>query len=172
MITVTGIADANGNLAKLSVKDVTEPGPTPIGSARMFYPGLAPGQPQHVFNLTAVGGSYDFTFEQHASVSPFEEIGMHALGVNIVNVAQKFTFDITNNQLTMKAFTDIFPSATLTMNGYIIGEYKQPSFIANFSLPIVGWTPVTGSQASSQPIYDYSYKPASWIQMPILSGKY
>ena len=73
--------------------------------------------------------SYSLNFEQHASVSVFEEVGMNILGFDIVNVAQQVTFNFKGNQLAVTGATDIFPSATLSGNGSLLFKYNQPSFI-------------------------------------------
>jgi hypothetical protein len=96
--------------------------------------------------------------EQHASVSPPEQIGMNLLGFNIVNVAQKLDVSIpTSGNISISAATDIFPSATLTVNGSSVMQYNQPSFIQTHTAPVTG----SSSPASgSLPIRNFSYKPA------------
>ena len=134
-ITVTGLKDDGGNLTNIKVMSVTKPGPTPVGTARMYYPGISSNL-QHIFSLTNDANGLNFDFEQHASVAPFEELGLGVLGYNIVNVAQKFTFNYNAGELAIKAYTDLFPSATLTLNGQTIMQYDQPSFNKNFQVPI------------------------------------
>lgn len=100
--------------------------------------------------------------EQHASVNHFEEIGMNTLGYKIVNVAQKL--DVTlkgNGNVSVSAATDVFPSATLKMNGSTIMQYNQPSFIQTHTAPIVGYS---SPSSGSMPIRDFSYKPAAWYK--------
>lgn len=68
------------------------------------------------------------TFEQHASVPQLEAFGLNMLGYDIVNVAQRMTIGLTGNNLSISAGTDIFPSATLSVNGNQLFQYNQPSF--------------------------------------------
>jgi hypothetical protein len=61
-------------------------------------------------------------------VSPIEGFGLGLMGYDIVNVAQKLTLSLSGNNLSVTAATDIFPSATLAMNGSQMMYYPQPSF--------------------------------------------
>jgi hypothetical protein len=45
-------------------------------------------------------------------------------------VAQQLTINVSGNALGVTAATDIFPSATLTVNGAQLFKYNQPSFEA------------------------------------------
>ena len=106
--------------------------------------------------------------EQHASVSKSEEMGLNSMGYNIVNVAQKLDINISSKgNVSVSAATDVFPSATLSVNGSNVMQYNQPSFVKTHSLPVVGHTsyiPGPGGSVPSMPIYNYSYKPASWYK--------
>jgi hypothetical protein len=107
-------------------------------------------------------------FEQHASVSPIEEAGMNVMGYKIVDVAQKLDVNISpQGNVSVSAATDVFPSATLSVNGSTIMQYNQPSFEATHSAPIVDHTaPVQtgGTYMPSRPIYDLSYYPPTWYK--------
>lgn len=75
------------------------------------------------------GGKSGFaSFEQHAKVNSFEELGLGIMGYQKVNVAQKLTLGLSGNNLSINAATDIFPSATLSVNGVQLFKYNQPSF--------------------------------------------
>jgi hypothetical protein len=69
-------------------------------------------------------------FEQHASVPGFEAAGLNLMGYDIVNVAQQMNLSLSGNQLSISAATDVFPSATLSVNGLQLFQYNQPSFRA------------------------------------------
>lgn len=60
--------------------------------------------------------------------------------------------------LSISAYTNIFPSAKLKMNGRSIMEYNQPSFKATHTVPTNGYAPTMGS--SRVPIKDFSYYPS------------
>lgn len=133
-------------------------GHTPYGTARDYYPGL--GSDQNKFSLTSTATGITLNFEQHASVSPIEQFGMNLMGYNIVNVAQKLDLNYSQGKLAVSSATDLFPSATLSLNGKSIMQYNQPSFESNFRMPIVNSSaPVEGGVIS---YYDDSYKPAVW----------
>jgi hypothetical protein len=112
-------------------------GTTPVGTPRDYFPGLGDDQNKFTFNQSkntnGTLNSYNLNFEQHASVSPSEEFGLGLMGYDIVNVAQKATFSLKNNQLSVKGYTDVFPSATLSVNGALIFQYNQPSFVKTHS---------------------------------------
>ncbi len=55
-------------------------------------------------------------------------MGLNMMGYDKVNVAQKLTLGLSGNHLSVKAATDIFPSATLSVNGTRLFQYNQPSF--------------------------------------------
>ncbi len=110
-----------GALTGLYAQYETHPGLTPVGEPRMSFSGL--GSDQNAFTQTqfsAANGAFFFNlnFEQHASVSSEEDIGLGALNYDIVNVAQnlKLYYSNTTARLYVSAATDIFPSATLSLN--------------------------------------------------------
>jgi len=87
------------------------------------------------------------------------------MGYNIVNVAQKLDANVSaQGNLSVSSATDVFPSATLSVNGSTIMQYNQPSFVKTHGLPIVGYTRPTPSYPGNQPIYNHSYKPAEWYK--------
>src|SRR5690606_17850451 len=88
-----------------------------------FYP----GQKNVALNIKG-GTEGSATFEQHAKVNGFEELGLGLMGYQRVNVAQKLTLGLSGNNLFIGAATDIFPSATLSVNGSQLFKYDQPSF--------------------------------------------
>ncbi|MBC7749257.1 MAG: RHS repeat-associated core domain-containing protein [Methylotenera sp.] len=150
-VYVTGNENSKGELTSVSAGKQVEIGPTPRGTARDFYPGL--GNNQNMFNSSATSTGVNISMEQHASVSPIEEFGMNAMGYNIVNVAQKLDINVSNNNVTIAAATDLFPSAKLSVNGRPVMQYSQPSFEKNFSK-----TYPPGESA------DNGYKPAVWFK--------
>lgn len=79
------------------------------------------------------GNAMQFTagFEKHAGVPFFEAMGLWARGFSRVNVAQQLTITGNNGRINYKASTDIFPSATLHINGTKVMHYRQPSFQNN-----------------------------------------
>jgi len=163
-IKISSTEDSNGNLVSNSVSKLVDIGWTPVGSGRDFYPGL--GSNQNKFNANISGSSFDINFEQHASVSAIEEAGLNYFGYKIVNVAQKLNLSYHGNKLAVSSATDIFPSASLSLNGIRIMQYNQPSFNKTHGAPVLGninLNPYWDS-AGSRPIYDYSYKPAAWYK--------
>ncbi|MCX8473449.1 MAG: RHS repeat-associated core domain-containing protein, partial [Sediminibacterium sp.] len=125
-ITYTGIENEAGELTNISATKNSSPGPTLAGKARDYFPGL--GNDQNKFGFSKNSNSLNLIFEQHASVSEFEEYGLNFMGYDIVNVAQQLDIKLTRNNLSISAGTDIFPSATLSMNGIELFKYNQPSF--------------------------------------------
>lgn len=150
-VNVTGNENEKGQLTSISAGKHVDIGPTPRGTARDFYPGL--GDDQNKFSSTATQTGVNINMEQHASVSPIEELGMNAMGYNIVNVAQKLDISVSNGNVTIAAATDLFPSATLSVNGSPIMQYNQPSFEKNFSRT---YPPIEGE--------NNGYKPAAWFK--------
>ncbi|WP_324760148.1 DUF6443 domain-containing protein [Sphingobacterium thalpophilum] len=157
-LSLTGNENSNGELTSITAKMSTSPGETPMGTARDFYPGE--GGSNNVFSLKSTGKGVNLNFEQHASVSPSEEFGLNSMGYKIVDVAQKLNINYTSatGNLTISAYTNIFPSATLKMNGTSIMQYNQPSFKATHTAPTNGYAPTMGS--SRVPIKDFSYYPS------------
>ena len=162
-VYVTGNENEKGELTSVSAGKHVVIGKTPYGTARDYYPGL--GSDQNKFSLTATKeGGYSLNMEQHASVSKIEQLGMNAMGYNIVNVAQKLDVNIsTQGKLSISTATDVFPSATLTVNGAWVMQYNQPSFVNTHTLPVKGSGSFNGNTYfPATP--DYSYKPAVWYQ--------
>ena len=172
-LSITGNENSAGELMNITAtmpygKPIV--GPTPWGTARDFYPGLGADQNKFGFsssqyNTNGVLTSTSFNFEQHASVSSLEEIGMKQGGYNIVNVAQKLTLNYSNSKLSLSTYTDIFPSATLSMNGIQMMHYQQPSFKQTHSLKTIGYTPpsLKDNTTGGRPIYE-GYKKAMWYE--------
>src|SRR5690606_5541542 len=107
-------------------------------------------------------------FEQHASVSPSEEFGLSSMGYKIVDVAQKLNINYTSGtgKLSVSAYTNVFPSATLKMNGTSIMQYNQPSFKGTHTAPIKGWTSPSPykDNLGPRPIRDFSYYPSQFYK--------
>jgi len=127
-IRLTGNENAGGELTSLTATKKISIGSTPIGTGRDYFPDL--GEDQNKFGFTKTENSTTLNFEQHASVSKIEEVGLKMLGYDIVNVAQKLTLGLSDNKLSISASTDVFPSATLSVNGKQLFKYDQPSFEA------------------------------------------
>ncbi|RTY77504.1 RHS repeat-associated core domain-containing protein [Flavobacterium sp. LS1P28] len=158
-ISVTGNENSKGELTSISAAKNVELGKTfGLFQGRDYYPGL--GEGQNKFSLSSSKSGINLNFEQHASVPKMEEIGLNMTGNNIVNVAQKLNLNYFGGNLSVKASTDIFPSATLSVNGNQLMNYTQPSFTGTHSLPSIGKTPATSSGTGGNTIYNYSYKPA------------
>lgn len=152
-IKITGNENEAGELTSISATKSLQLGDTPVGSPRDYYPGLGEGQNKFVFgqtkNADGTLATYGLNFEQHASVSKIEEFGLNAIGYNIVNVAQKLNVNYSGGKLSLSTYTDVFPSATLKMNGGTqLMHYAQPSF-----------------KATHSPLID-GYKPAHWYKRP------
>ncbi|MFC4230615.1 RHS repeat-associated core domain-containing protein [Parasediminibacterium paludis] len=170
-VNITGKSNAKGELTGITA---TMPPPVigstpfpPGATGRDSYPGL--GADQNKFSGTSnSNGSATISMEQHASVNKMEELGMNVMGYNIVNVAQKLDIDISSNgNVNVSCATDLFPSATLSVNGSSIMQYNQPSFDKNFVLPIKSIN--SGSFNGNTffqggVINDYSYMPAIWYK--------
>ena len=82
------------------------------------------------------GNAMKFTagFEKHAGVPFAEALGLWAQGFSRVNVAQQLTITGNNGRINYKASTDIFPSATLHINGTKVMYYRQPLYRATHGL--------------------------------------
>jgi RHS repeat-associated protein len=156
-VTVTGNENEAGELISVTASKVVKIGETPVGTARDYYPGL--GDDQNKFSATSTGNGVNVSLEQHASVSKSEEFGLNVLGYKIVNVAQKLDINIPKEgNISVSASTDVFPSATLSINGNQAMQYNQPSFVETHTAPVVGRNPL------GFPKRDYSYKPAVWYK--------
>lgn len=166
-VNITGNENEKGELTSVSAGKHVEIGKTPVGEARDFYPGA--GSDQNKFSLTTSEGGYNLNMEQHASVSTLEEVGLKTLGFNIVNVAQKLDVNISSaGNVSISTATDIFPSATLSVNGAKTMQYNQPSFVGTHSAPIIGqsasMSSFIGTPSQPMPLYDFSYKPPVWYK--------
>jgi RHS repeat-associated protein len=144
-VTVDGKKNAMGELENVQFSRKIEIGITPVGKARDFYPGLDKNQNKYSFNqeVTPSGllSSFEMNVEQHASVSKSEEIGLNMMNYNIVNVAQRLKLNYAQGKLSLSAYTDIFPSASLTVNNHLLMYYIQPSFKETHSPKINGYLP-------------------------------
>ncbi|MGY0427013.1 MAG: RHS repeat-associated core domain-containing protein, partial [Polaribacter sp.] len=126
-ITLQGQENANGELTGISAISTSMVGPTPVGTGRNFYSGE--GGSNNVFSYSNSSNSFNLNFEQHASVSPIEEFGLNVMGFQIVDVAQKLNISVQNGNLSYSAYTNVFPSATLSVDGIKLLHYRQPSFL-------------------------------------------
>lgn len=134
-IKITGNENSKGELTGMSATQSVKVGETPVGEARDYYPGEGGSNNTSSLNRTSTG--YNLNFEQHASVSKFEEFGMNVMGFKIVDVAQKLNINYNsgNGNLSVSTYTGVFPSATLSVNGSQIMKYNQPSFTGTHSAP-------------------------------------
>gem|GEM_PF-2350785 len=92
--------------------------------------------------------SFRAGFEKHAGVPFVEALGLWSMGYSRVDVAQKLIITGNNGVINYQAFTDVFPSASLDVNGTYIMRYRQPSFKEThgfFSRPSPGLYPRQGS---------------------------
>jgi RHS repeat-associated protein len=134
--TVTLAASENeaGQLTGIDATSTVNIGDTPLGTANDYFPGLGSDQNKFSFsqstNADGTLASFNLNFEQHASVSPAEAFGLNLLGYDIVNVAQNLQLSYSGSNLSVTAATDVFPSATLSVNGNQLFKYNQPSFRA------------------------------------------
>ncbi|RMZ60374.1 RHS repeat-associated core domain-containing protein [Chryseobacterium nematophagum] len=155
-LTLTGRENDAGELTSLVGNFKSEPGVTPVGEPRMFYPGE--GGSNNTFSVNSTPTGANASFEQHASVSPIEEFGLNTAGFKIVDVAQKLNinYNSSNGNLSVDAYTNIFPSATLKLNntGTTLMQYSQPSFPGTHTAPVTGATPTPRGIA---PTRDFSY---------------
>lgn len=160
-ITLTGRENAARELTSIVGTSSTHPGETPMGTARDYYPG--PGGSNNVFDVKTTSTGASLNFEQHASVSHSEQFALNAIGFKIVDVAQKLNVNYTSSTggLSISAATNIFPSATLKMNGSTIMQYNQPSFIGTHIAPIIG---SSSPSSGSLPIRDFSYYPSKFYK--------
>ncbi len=170
-----------GELTSLSGSFESKPGDTPVGAPRMFYPGE--GGSNNVFGMTPTSTGINTNFEQHASVSPIEEFGLNTIGFKIVDVAQKLNinYNSSNGNLSVDAYTNIFPSASLTVSGSgntsKLMQYNQPSFPGTHSATkgFSGMNPFKDSRGNyvrpsentvtrPKPINDFSYYPSRFYK--------
>lgn len=168
-INLSASENSAGELTGLSATKITEMGKIfGIFEGRDYYPGE--GGSNNYF--TKFGMSINY--EQHASVPnsfpAYEEAGLNAAGFKIVDVAQKLniSFDKGSGNLSVNAYTNIFPSATLKLNntGTTLMNYKQPSFVGTHTAPIKGWTSPSPykDNLGPRPIRDFSYYPSKFYK--------
>lgn len=126
IINVSANVDKQNNLMSINVKSE---------KPQIFYTAdfiptddYYPGQKNQSVNKSKLTNGQNVTYEQHAKINEFEEIGLSIFGYDKVNVAQKLTIGLDVNNLTVKASTDIFPSASLRVNEHVLFRYNQPSF--------------------------------------------
>jgi hypothetical protein len=125
-INVSANTDADNNLLSINVLS-DEPVIHKTGGIFKtddYYP----GQTNYSVNKSGLKSGYQISYEQHAKVNSFEEMGLGLMGYDKVNVAQKLTLGLNGNNLSVTGSTDIFPSATLSVNGTQLFKYNQPSF--------------------------------------------
>ena len=164
-INLSASENSSGELTGLSATKTTEIGKT-FGrfQGRDYYPGE--GGSNNYFTKSGMSINY----EQHASVPSFEEKGLNSMGFKVVDVAQKLNigFDKRSGNLSVDAYTNVFPSATLKLNntGTTLMNYKQPSFIGSHTAPIKGYSsPAMGEgRMGGQPIRDFSYYPSRFYK--------
>ncbi|WP_315095014.1 DUF6443 domain-containing protein [Chryseobacterium timonianum] len=170
-LTLTGRENDAGELTSLVGNFKSEPGETPVGEPRMYYPGE--GGSNNVFDMKTTSTGINVNFEQHASVSRIEEVGLNAAGFKIVDVAQKLNinYNSSNGNLSVDAYTNIFPSASLTVSGNgntsKLMQYNQPSFPGTHAAPLKGYSSTfvgSGTISTKQAVYDYSYYPSRFYK--------
>ncbi|GAA0875019.1 hypothetical protein GCM10009118_14270 [Wandonia haliotis] len=153
-ITLRASENDKGEITGISASYASVIGKTPVGKARAFYPGKGGSNQrrdaEQTMNADGTLNSFKIVFEQHASVSPEEESGMRLMGYKIVDVSQKLVLAQNKNYLWVGSYTNIFPSATLSVNGHQLMHYAQPSFKETHQAPIKGtWLP---------PYYEYDFR--------------
>ncbi|WP_415711177.1 RHS repeat-associated core domain-containing protein, partial [Flavobacterium branchiophilum] len=167
-VSLTGNENEKGELTSISATKSVKVGDTPIGTSNGFYPG--DGGSNNVLTATSTSTGVNVNMEQHASVSPIEELGMNLMGYKIVDVAQKLSinYNSNNKSLSIDAYTGIFPSSTLTMTanqGFVnhqMMQYNQPSFVKTHTAPSTD--PGTSYLPGSAKKYDFSYYPTKFYK--------
>ena len=165
-LSITGNENENGELTSISATKSVKVGDTPVGTAREFYPGK--GGSNNVLTASTTSTGVNINMEQHASVSPIEEFGMNLMGYKIVDVAQKLdiNYNKSNGNLSVDAYTGVFPSATLSMaanQGFMnikMAQYNQPSFVNTHTAPIISTPTPKGNYYSR----DFSYYPTTFYK--------
>ncbi len=160
-VTLTGRENSKGELTSIVGTASTRPGDTPIGAPRDYYPGE--GGSNNRFDMKSTASGININFEKHVSVSSIEEVGLNAMGYKIVDVAQKLdiNYNSSNGNLSVDAYTNIFPSANLTVNDTKIMQYNQPSFLATHIAPVVGTMP---TPRGVQPLKNFYYYPSKFYK--------
>lgn len=131
-VTLDFTQDAQGNLTGLA--NVS------FASKIMTNDGGFTGVPWNSLGNSKISviGKNNFVvgFENHASVPFIEALGLAVQGYARVDVAQKLmiTGSISSGTLNYKSFTDIFPSASLSINGTRSMYYRQPLYRATHGL--------------------------------------
>lgn len=150
-----------GELIGLTAKVDVLIGETPVGEGKDYYPG--PGGNNNIFAAASLKkddgtfGGFALNFEQHASVSSSEELGLNLLGYKIVDVGQKLEIRYGGGgNLKITSYTDIFPSATLDVNGNRIMYYPQPSFEKTHGVKLN----LDKKWGNGTPALDYGYYPS------------
>ncbi|UWX60253.1 RHS repeat-associated core domain-containing protein [Chryseobacterium oranimense] len=171
-INLSASENSAGELTGLSATKTTEIGKTfGLFEGRDFYPGE--GGSNNYFTKSGMSINY----EQHASVPnsfpAYEEKGLNFMGFKIVDVAQKLniSFDKRSGNLSVDAYTNVFPSATLKLNntGTTLMNYKQPSFVGTHTAPLKGISNMDPFKEGygtlrPKPIYDFSYYPSKFYK--------
>ncbi|WP_343786061.1 hypothetical protein, partial [Wandonia haliotis] len=139
-ITLTASENQDGELTGVVAQMEYLIGSTPVGEARNYYPGKGGSNQRREFSVTKnEDGSFNnfsLVYEQHASVPEIEETGLNYAGFKIVDVAQKLVIKQHGNHLWYGSSTNIFPSATLSVNGHELMKYTQPSFLHTHKAPV------------------------------------
>jgi RHS repeat-associated protein len=132
-ITLSASENEAGQLTGINATSSVKIGDTPMGTANDYFPGLGSDQNNFMYSQSSLDGTlstFNLNFEQHASVSPIEALGLDIMGYDVVNVAQKLRLGYSGGNLSVTAGTDVFPSATLSVDGNQLFKYNQPSFKA------------------------------------------
>jgi RHS repeat-associated protein len=131
-IILNATKNVDGSLMSVSVSSsdpvIGATGGYSIFKGRDYFPSLGSDQNKNI-NLTGTP-NFSATYEQHASVPAIEAFMLKIIGYDAVNVAQRLNMSLSGNQLSLKAYTDVFPSATLDVNRIRLFQYTQPSFKA------------------------------------------
>ncbi|KZE77641.1 hypothetical protein AV926_14040 [Myroides marinus] len=166
-INVSATENSAGELTGLSATKTTEIGNTfgfSLLKGRDYYSGE--GGSNNYFTQS----QWSINYEQHASVPGIEGLGLKSMGYQVVDVAQKLniSFDKASGNLSVSAYTNTFPSATLKLNNTntMLMNYRQPSFIGTHTAPIKGYSPSARGEGRTggQPIRDLSYYPSKFYK--------
>ena len=117
--------DSKGNLTALYVTIDTKVRTNQGGFKGIPYAGMPDIEEGSGFRLPI---AFLVTYEKHVRVPKFESAGLRLMGYNVVDVAQRLEIKSLGGRLNYRAFTDIFPSATLTINDVKVMHYAQPSY--------------------------------------------
>jgi len=154
-------ANTSGDNSLLSI-NVNSDNPIIHKTGGLFQgDGFFPGETNFSVNTSKMKSGFQISYEQHAKVNGFEEFGLNSMNYDIVNVAQKLTIQLSSNNLIVKAYTDIFPSAALSVNGNMLFKYDQPSFQKTHGIDKVleGYrVPMNKLDDGLIPIYSYVHR--------------